>query len=60
MNESMYDIIQYLCGDYQESNDKCDNLLARYKDILNKTKIKDLPKSALSEANEIFDSIPPL
>ncbi|CAG2114351.1 unnamed protein product [Medioppia subpectinata] len=60
VTETMYDILQYLCGDYQDNNDKCDNLLKRYKDVFTSVKLKSLPKSPLSASNEIFDSIPPL
>jgi hypothetical protein len=56
----MYETLQYLCGDYQENNDKCDNLFAKYKDILNNIRVKNIPKSAWSASMDIFDSLPPV
>ena len=61
ITESMYDVLQYLCGDYQEYSDKCDKLLIKYKDVWNTVKVdKTRPKSPLTNANEVFDSVPPI
>jgi len=60
VNDSMNDILQYLCGDYQDNNDKCDNLIARYRDILSSVRIKSNAKSPLSASNEVFNSLPPV
>ena len=60
ITESMYDVLQYLCGDYQEYSDKCDNLLNKYKDVWRSVKVGSRPKSPLTNANEVFDSVPPI
>ncbi|XP_054161699.1 uncharacterized protein LOC128959716 [Oppia nitens] len=60
VNDSMYDIIQYLCGDYQENSDRCDNLINRYKEVFTTVRINKIAKSPLSASNEIFNFLPPV
>ncbi len=58
LNEASGSALQYLCGEYQADNDKCDSLLERFKYLNNVKLNKPLSKSPISSMVKILDNIP--
>ncbi len=58
LNEVSGSALQYLCGEYQADNDKCDSLLERFKYLNNVKLNKPLSKSPIGSMIKILDNTP--